>query len=173
MEKIDKTYEELITIPVYDEERYPDMGYFKDSHDIHYFTKEKSFRYEDILAITTKDSPIDQKYHCSRGGALIFVRGREVPYLTEDHYSVKKIYRELNQNPLACLSGLNQVGSSKIYANEGELVGNIYVLPNGVRLYLTDDAVRKLKFIKYVCTKGSKKSCFYETKSHHRMKYKK
>ncbi len=174
MDNINDTIEEVITIPIYDEEKYHGSVYFNDNSPEHrYSVKEKSFRYEDILAITTKDSTMDNMYHCSRGGALIFVRGRETPYLTEDHYSVRKIYKELNKNPLACLSGLNQIGSSHIYAKEGIVMNNEYVLPNGVRLYLTEDAIRKLKFIKYVCSKKPKNTCFYETKSHHRKKCKK
>lgn len=173
MKNMKETDEEVITIPVYDEDRHHHADFFSDSSECHYFTKEKSFKFGDILAITTKDSPINQQYHCSRGGALIFVKGRETPYLTEDHYSVKRIYNELNQNPLACLSGLNQIGSSHIYAKDGEIRGNEYVLPNGVRLHLTNDAMRKLKFVKSVCTRWPKKTCFYETKSRHRKKHKK
>lgn len=173
MEKTDETYEEIITIPVYDEDRYRYADFFGARSECHYYTTPKSFWYDDILAITTKDSPIDPKYHSSRGGALVFVKGRETPYITEDHYSVRRIYDELNKNPLACLSGLNQIGSSHIYAKGGEVRGNEYVLPNGVRLHLTDDAKRKFRFIKYVCSRGKKTTCFYETKSLHRKKHKK
>lgn len=170
MEYINETYEEKIEIPVYDDEKYPEMDFFDAPPDVHYKTKIKSFKYEDILAITTKDSSAESKYHCSRGGALIFVKCRDIPYLTEDHYSVKVIYKKLNQNPLSCLSELIQIGSPRIYAKYAKRIGNEYVLPNGVRLYLTKDAVRKIKFINHICTKGPKITCFFETKKKHRKK---
>lgn len=170
MKQIKETYKEVIEIPVYDDEEYPNLDFLSEYSDTHYKTKMKSFNYEDILAITTKETPIESRYHCSRGGALIFVKDRETPFLTADLYSVKKIYRELNKNPLACLSGLNQIGSPRIYAKEGKVIGNEYVLPNGVRLHLTNDAVRKLKFVHHILTKGTKQTCFYKTKKIHRKK---
>lgn len=165
MEQIDKKYKEEIEIPIYDDED------FYASSECHFKTKPKTFKFEEILAIVTKNSTIEMKYHYSRGGALIFVRNRENPYLTEDHWGVKEIYQKLNENPFACLSGLNAIGSSRIYAKEGILKGNEYILPNGVHLYLTADAIRKLKFINYIMTRGTKRTCFFETKRMNRKKF--
>ena len=90
MEQIKETYKEVIEIPVYDDEEYQNLDFLSEYSDTHYKTKMKSFNYEDILAITTKETPLESRYHCSRGGALIFVKDRETPFLTADLYSVKK-----------------------------------------------------------------------------------
>ena len=172
MEQTTDNYKEEIVIPIYDEDKYTERGFFKDDSDCRYSKVEKTFKYDDILAITTRESTVEVCYHGRRGGALIFVKGREIPYLAGDEYSVKEIYKLLNKNPLACLSGLNQIGSSKIYAKEGKIEGNEFVLSNGVRLYLTKDAVRKTKFIHYTLKIGRKLSCFFDTKKRNRKKYK-
>ena len=178
MESTDVTYEEAIEIPVYDEGiKMEDL--LKSNPDCHYRTQMKKFAYEDIMAIVTKDSVMEEAYrNCSRGGAYIFVKGRKEPYLTADEWSVKKIIDELNSNPFACLSGLNPKGSHRIYAKYGKLKGNVYILSDEVlsdgassdevRLHLTNDAVRTLKFIHHILTKGPKKTCFFETKRKHR-----
>ena len=143
----------------------------KGNADCRYPVIEKTCKYDESLAITTRESTVDVCYHGSRGGALIFVKDREVPFLADE--SVRDIYQRLNQNPLACLSGLNQIGSSRIYANVGKREGNEFILSNGVRLYLTKDAVRKMKFIHYITHIKRKLTCFFDTKKRNRKKYKK
>ena len=171
MELTTNEYKEEIVIPVYDEEKYPERDFFKDDSDCRYSKIDKTFKYEDILAITTRESTVDVCYHGRRGGALIFVKDRQIPYLAEE--SVRDIYHRLNQNPLACLSGLNQIGNSRIYAKVGKREGNEFILSNGVRLYLTKDAVRKMKFIHYITHIKRKLTCFFDTKKRNRKKYKK
>ena len=171
MEQTTNEYKEEIVIRVYDEDKYPNRDFFKDDSDCRYPVIEKTFKYDEILAITTRESTVDVCYHGRRGGALIFVKDRQIPYLAEE--SVRDIYHRLNQNPLACLSGLNQIGSSRIYAKVGKREGNEFVLSNGVRLYLTKDAVRKMKFIHYIVKIGTKLSCFFDTKNRNRKKNKK
>lgn len=167
-----ENYEEKIVIPVYDLEMNEGFDIFNESKDYHLKTTDKVFEYKEILAISTKESAINEEYHCSRGGALIFVRDRETPYVTRDDYTVPKIIEELEKNPLACFSGLQQAGSPRIYATlDSKVQGNILVLPNGEELYLTKDAIRKMKFINYIMTKHPKKTCFFETKKRLRKKY--
>ena len=170
MEQTTNEYKEEIVIRVYDEDKFPERDFFKDNSDCRYPTIEKTFKYDEILAITTRESTVDVCYHGRRGGALIFVKDREVPFLADE--SVRDIYQRLNQNPLACLSRLNQIGNSRIYAKVGKREGNEFVLSNGVRLYLTKDAVRKMKFIHYIVKIGTKLSCFFDTKKRNRKKYK-
>lgn len=172
MEQTDVTYKEEIVIPIFDEDKYNNRAFFKDGSEYHYTKKEKTFKYEDILAITTRETAVDRRYHGKRGGALIYVRNRKIPYLAADGYSVKKIYGMLNQNPFACYSGLNMIGSNKIYAKEGMVKGNEFILPNGVRLYLNADARRHADFIMDTLDINlePKLHCFYETKLRHRRK---
>lgn len=173
MELTNDTHKEEIVIPVYDEDKYAERDFFKDDSDRRYSKIEKTFKYDEILAITTRESTVDACYHGQRGGALIFVEGRDIPYLAGEGYSVKKIYKMLNQNPFACLSGLNQIGSNRIYAKESKIEGDEVILSNGVRLYLTKDAVRKTKFIHHILKIGPKLTCFFDTKKRNREKSKK
>lgn len=172
MKQIDNTYKEELVIPVYDEDKYKDRAFFKDGSECHYTRKEKTFKYEEILAITTRETAVDTRYHGKRGGALIYVRKRKEPYLAADGYSVSKIYKMLNQNPFACYSGLNMIGSNKIYAKEGKVKGNEFIMSNGVRLYLNADACRHADFIMDTLDINIplKEHCFYETKMRHRRK---
>lgn len=172
MEQANETFKEEILIPVYDEDKYRDRAFFIDGSECHYKKKVKTFKYEDILAITTRDTAVDKRYHGKRGGALIYVRNRKIPYLAVDGYSVKKIYKMLNQNPLACYSGLNMIGSNKIYAKEGKVKGSEFIMSNGVRLYLNADACRHAEFIMDTLDINipTKEHCFYETKLRHRKK---
>lgn len=176
--------EELL-IPIYKEA--DGIHLETDKKDCHHYSENQVFHFSEILAISSKG--LYEKKHYSRGGALIFVKSRPEPYLTRDDYSVKKIYQELNKNPLACFSGLNQYGSCNLYAKHESAKdikenGKHYVvLENGARLFLSKEAYRKKKWVQdvitniklllnpQICTselnkikKGSKKSCFFETK---------
>lgn len=169
MEQTTNEYKEEIVIPVRNEDKYSKRNFFKDDSDCRYSTIEKTFKYDEILAITTRESSVENCYRGSRRGALIFVKDRKIPYLAIE--SVREIYRRLNQNPLACLSGLNQIGSSRIYAKVGKIEGNEFIFSNGVRLYLTKDAVKKMKFIHHILKFGPKLTCFFDTKKRNRKKY--
>ena len=133
-----------------------------DGDDCHYKTEERTFKFSELLAIATKGSY--QSLHIKRGGALVFVRDRKEPYVTRDDYSVKKIIDTLYKNRFACFSGLNQAGSTNIYARYYDVKGLTLYLPNGAQLVLSKEAKRKLIWINYVLTKGPKKSCFYTKK---------
>lgn len=151
--------EELV-IPVYTKDIYSLEK--NDGDECRYKTEEKTFKFSELLAIATKGSYLG--HDIKRGGALIFVRDREEPYVSRDDYSVKKIIDILEKNHSACFSGLNQAGSPNIYAHDYKVKNQIMYLSNGAKLVLTKEATRKLKWISDVLTKGPKKSCFFETK---------
>ena len=170
----DEEPKEELVIPIYTK----DINSLEnDGDDCHYKTEERTFKFSELLAIATKGAY--QSHHIKRGGALVFVRDRKDPYVTRDDYSVKKIIDTLNENPFACFSCLTQAGSPNIYVyNYGvkvknnklffccdfEVKNNNLILPNGAQLFLTKEAKRKLNWVNYVLTKGSKKSCFFENK---------
>ena len=172
-----KPKEELI-VPVYIERE--GIHLESDGEDCHHYSETKVFHFSKILAISTKG--LYEKAQYSRGGALIFVKDREEPYLTRDDYSVKQLYKELNKNPFACFSGLNQYGSCNLYAKyeSAKIIKDkdthYVILENGAKLILTKEAYRKMKWVQRVKifydellsprakTKGPKKSCFFETK---------
>ena len=170
----DEEPKEELVIPIYTKDI---NSLEKDGDDCHYWTVERTFKFSELLAIATKGAY--QSHHIKRGGALVFVRDRKDPYVTRDDYCVKKIIDTLNENPFACFSCLTQAGSPNIYAyNDGVKVknnklffccdfkveNNTLILPNGARLFLTKEAKRKLNWVNYVLTKGSKKSCFFENR---------
>ena len=159
--------EELI-IPIYKEA--DGIHLENDGEDCHHYSGNQVFHFSEILAISSKG--LYEKKHYSRGGALIFVKNREEPYLTRDDYSVKKIYQELNKNPLACMSGLNQYGSCNLYAKyesakiikDKDKNTHYVILENGAKLILTKEAYRKIQWLKRWREKGVMKTCFFETK---------
>lgn len=149
---------------------------FTTGSDCHYKTKKKLFQYSDILAIASKGSSKDDLYrNLKRGGALIYVKGRQEPYVTCDKESVDVLVKKLNRNPFACCSGLNQVGSSNIYAKRYSLIdkNHIFLEDIKVSLYITNYAYRTIKWVDDVLKGKLKKSCFFATKKRLRAKYKK
>ena len=166
-------YKEELTIPVYerkykkeDEKKRFENLCSPNNKEVHYKTKPHTFLYEDIWAICTKDS---YQTGISRGGALIFTKQSPIPYVTVDEYSVKRIIKELNSNPLACLSGLVQIGANqRLYAKLQKIVDGCYVMEYSeqatIKLHLTDEAIRNLHWVHSVLNKGPKKSCPMLTK---------
>jgi hypothetical protein len=155
-------YEEKIVIPIYDPEMNEGFDIFNESKEYHLSTLNKIFEYKDILAITSKMVPENAEYcNCSRGGAFIFVRDREIPYLTRDDFTVKVIKKKLDENPLSCFSELYQMGNSRILAKRDEclLKDNNLILPNGVELRLSNDAIEVMLWMKDLFTKGSQSLC--------------
>lgn len=73
---------------------------------------EKDFRLDELLAICTKAyyEPATNK-----GGALVFVKGQEDPFVTADEVTTKKIIGRLAQNPNAKQLPLIAKGSSNLH----------------------------------------------------------
>ncbi len=158
----DEEPKEELVIPIYNDK---DLNCLeKDNGDeCHYKTEFHVFNFSELLAIASKGSY--KGHHLSRGGALVFVRDREEPFISRDDYSVKKIIDNLEKNPLACLSGLNKAGSSNIYCNcDYKIKNDILILPNGAHLFLTKEARKTIEYIYDIMNNGPKKTCFFETR---------
>lgn len=155
-------YKEELTIPIYKQDFKLLCAPFVVER---YKTEPYTFPYKNIWAICTKDS---YQTGISRGGALIFTKQRPTPYITDDEYSVKRIIKELDSNPLACLSGLVPFGANqRLYAKLQDIVDGCYVMEypdQTIKLHLTDEAIRNQRRINYVLTKGPKKTCALLTK---------
>lgn len=165
-----KNFEQL-RISVYDDS-YLD---FTAGSDCHFKTHKILLNYSEVLAIATKLADVRYGKKVKRGGALVYVKGRNTPYLTNDTESVNQIYAKINRNPFGCYSGLRQVGSSNLYAKEYIVIdeNTILLTDINVRLKISHEAYRKLKWVAKVKNGKILKSCFFETKNHLRKKYQK
>ena len=165
---------ELLRVSVYYKNEKDDSNPdFTAGCDCHYKTHNILLWFSDILAIASKGSSMDDMYrNLSRGGALVYVKGRKEPYVTRDDESVNNIYTKLNRNPFSCYSGINQVGSSNLYAKDYTMIDEHTIELNeiGVRLYITKEAHRKLKWVTKVLDGKIQKTCFFATKKHLRKK---
>lgn len=173
-----KDFEQLRISVYYKNEKDNSNPDFTAGGDCHYKTHTILLRYSDILAIASKGSSMDDKYRnkkLSRGGALVYVKRRKDPYVTDDKESVTQIITKLNRNPFCCLSGLSQVGSSNLYAKEYTIIDEhtIELGEIGVHLYITKEAHRKLKWVTKVLSGKIQKTCFFDTKNRLRKKYQK
>jgi len=146
---------------------------FTEGSYCHYKTHTILLKYSDIIAIASKGASVENNY--SRGGALVYVKGRKEPYVTDDKESVTQIIAKLNRNPFSCLSGLSQVGSSKLYAKDYTIIDEhtIELSEIGVQLSITKEAHRKLKWVTKVLSRKIQKTCFFDTKNRLRKKYQK
>lgn len=141
---------EYLRISIYNEN--PD---FTAGSDCHYKTHKILLPYSDILAICTKKASCDDKYrNTKRGGALIYVIGREDPYVTSDKDSFAQIISKINRNPFGCCSGLTPVGQS-VYAIAYQVIDNQTILLDGttVYLYITKNANVKRKKVNNILEK--------------------
>lgn len=128
--------------------------------------------YSDILAITTKKASCDNRYmKLSRGGALVYVKGREEPYVTNDAESFVQIISKINRNPFGCCSGLFPVGAS-IYSKAYSIINKQKILIDGtnIYLYITKESNRRIRWIDDVIRGRKKKSCPYFTRKRTRKK---
>ena len=171
-----KDFEQLRISVYYKNEKDNSNPNFTAGSECHYKTHKILLRYSDILAIASKSTSMDNTYiNMSRGGALVYVKGRKDPYVTDDKESVTKIITKLNRNPFCCLSGLSQVGSSNLYAEEYTIIDEhtIELGEIGVHLYITKEAHRKLNWVTKVLRGKIQKTCFFDTKKRLKKKYQK
>ena len=172
-----KNFEQLRISVYYKTEQDQSNPDFTVGSEWHYKTHKILLKYSDILAIASKGASMDGIYtKLERGGALVYVKGRKEPYVTRDDESVTNIYAKLNRNPFCCYSGLNQVGSSKLYAKEYTYIDkNIIAIhiddETKVPLHITKEAHRKLKWVSKAMKGKAQKTCFFDTKKRSRKKY--
>lgn len=135
---------------------------FTAGAECHYKTRKIFLPYSSILAITTKRASCNSKYtKLSRGGALVYVKGHEEPYLTNDKDSFTQIISRINRNPFGCCSGLFPVGAS-IYSKAYTLIDKQKILIDGtsIYLYITKETNRRIRWIDDIIKRGKiKKSC--------------
>ncbi len=146
---------------------------FTAGGECHYKTRKILLPYSSILAITTKKASCDSRYtKLSRGGALIFVKGRKEPYLTNDEDSFSRIISRINRNPFGCCSGLFPVGAN-IYSKAYSVIDKQKILIDGtnIYLYITKETNRRIRWTDDIIKRGKiKKSCPHLTRKRTRKK---
>lgn len=105
--------------------------------------EDKEFKLRELLAVCTK-AYYEPYCHTSKGGALIFVKGQEEPFLTADAITVRKIMGRLEQNPLGKQLPFIQKGTPNLRVLEDSFkeTPKYIVLKSGAKL-LIKEAVRK------------------------------
>ena len=99
---------------------------------------EKDFQLNELLAICTK-AYYEPATH--KGGALVFVKGQEAPFVTADEVTTKKIMGRLAQNPNAKQLPLIAKGSSNLHLLKDAYheTEKYIVLKSGAKLLLKAD----------------------------------
>lgn len=99
---------------------------------------EKAFKLEELLAVCTKAyyEPLVNV----KGGALVFVKGQEDPFVTVDAVTVRKIMGRLEQNPYAKQFPLIAKGSSNLRILEDAYreTPKYFVLKSGAKLLVKE-----------------------------------
>lgn len=100
---------------------------------------EKDFQLNELLAVCTKAYYEPIASH-SKGGALVFVKGQEDPFITADEVTIKKIMGRLAQNPYAKQLGLIAKGSSNLQVLEDAYreTEKYIVLKSGAKLLIKE-----------------------------------
>lgn len=101
---------------------------------------EKDFRLDELLAICTK-AYYEPFVNHSKGGALVFVKGQEDPFVTADDVTTKKIMGRLAQNPLAKQLALIAKGSANLHVLKDAFreTEKYIVLKSGTKLLVKAD----------------------------------
>ncbi len=105
---------------------------------------EKDFRLDELLAVCTK-AYYEPFINHSKGGALVFVKGQEDPFITADEVTIKKIMGRLAQNPYAKQFPLIQKGSANLRVLEDAFreTGKYIVLKSGAKLLVKESPCKK------------------------------
>ena len=100
---------------------------------------EKDFRLDELLAICTK-AYYEPFSNSSQGGALVFVKGQEDPFLTADAVTIRKIMGKLEQNPFGKQIPLQTKGSSNLRILEDSYreTPKYFVLKSGAKLLIKE-----------------------------------
>ena len=100
---------------------------------------EKEFKLDELLAVCTK-AYYEPYVNTSKGGALVFVKGQEDPFVTADTITVRKIMGRLEQNPLAKQYPLVAKGSSNLRVLEDAFreTQKYLVLKSGAKLLIKE-----------------------------------
>ncbi len=100
---------------------------------------EKDFQLNELLAVCTK-AYYEPFISHSKGGALVFVKGQEDPFITADEVTIKKIMGRLAQNPYAKQLGLMPKGSSNLQVLEDAYreTEKYIVLKSGAKLLIKE-----------------------------------
>lgn len=99
---------------------------------------EKDFQLEELLAVCTK-AYYEPMHNNPKGGALVFVKGQEDPFLTADEVTVRKIMGRLEQNPYGKQIPLQSKGSSSLRVLEDSYreTPKYLVLKSGAKLLIS------------------------------------
>lgn len=105
---------------------------------------EKNFLLGELLAVCTK-AYYEPFINHSKGGALVFVKGQEDPFITADEVTIKKIMGRLAQNPYAKQFPLIQKGSANLCVLKDAFreTEKYIVLKSGARLLFKESPCKK------------------------------
>lgn len=100
---------------------------------------EKEFKLDELLAVCTK-AYYEPYVNTSKGGALVFIKSQEDPFVTADAITVRKIMGRLEQNPLAKQYPLIAKGSSNLRVLEDAFreTPKYLVLKSGAKLLIKE-----------------------------------